>query len=187
MSFKYCISAVEESPIKKFHFSLLFVLLSGKATGVTYINHVLAQLAGDLGTVSAGVGKDFDRYSISLLYGYVPADVSGADPVETIALRQVYNFWKWERVGFHGGVNFFHVLGLQYQSANFRDTPAGYYALGSFRGLLNLGITMDLRERRQFYFEAGLNDIWMTNWVTNRKVVNAGDQVSLGLGFKQSF
>lgn len=155
--------------------------------GVTYVNHFLGQYAGEIGLLSVGLGKDFERYSLSGLYGLVPPDLSGADSIETVAIRQTYRFWDWQRFTFYGGLNIFHVLGLQYQSTKFRDAPEGYYSIGSIRALLNLGAGVQLRESWNFYFEAGMNDIWITNFVSNSDVVNPTDHVSLALGLKKTF
>lgn len=155
--------------------------------GVTYVNHFLGQYAGEIGLLSVGLGKDFERYSLSGLYGLVPPDLSGADSIETVAIRQTYRFWDWQRFTFYGGLNIFHVLGLQYQSTKFRDAPEGYYSIGSIRALLNLGAGVQLRENWNFYFEAGMNDIWITNFVSNSDVVNPTDHVSLALGLKKTF
>lgn len=154
---------------------------------VTYVNHFLGQYAGEIGLLSVGLGKDFERYSLSGLYGLVPPDLSGADSIETVAIRQTYRFWDWQRFTFYGGLNIFHVLGLQYQSTKFRDAPEGYYSIGSIRALLNLGAGVQLRESWNFYFEAGMNDIWITNFVSNSDVVNPTDHVSLALGLKKTF
>lgn len=155
--------------------------------GVTYVNHFLGQYAGEIGLLSVGLGKDFERYSLSGLYGLVPPDLSGADSIETVAIRQTYRFWDWQRFTFYGGLNIFHVLGLQYQSTKFRDAPDGYYSIGSIRALVNLGAGVKLRENWNFYFEAGMNDIWITNFVSNSDVVNPTDHVSLALGLKKTF
>lgn len=121
------------------------------------------------------------------MYGIVPPELSGTDSIETVTLRQTFRLWDWNRLSFYGGLNIFHVLGLQYQSTKFRDTPEGYYSIGSIRGLLNLGLSVGMNRNWNFYFEAGMNDIWITNFVTNSDLVNPTDHVSLGLGLKKSF
>lgn len=154
---------------------------------VTYVNYFLTQLAGEVGFVSLGLGKDFKKYSIAGMYGVVPAEVAGDHSIETVTMRQTYTFFQGNRLSFHGGLNIFHVLGLSYQTTKFRDSPKAYYPIGSIRGLLNLGLTLRMRKERSFYFESGMNDIWITNWITNSSVVDPVDHLSLALGFKQSF
>lgn len=149
----------------------------------------LLQFAGEIGLVSVGLEKNFKRYSIGGLYGTVPAEVSGGPVIETFALRQTYQFGFWKRLDFYGGLNLFHVLGINYQTSKFRDAPKNYYSNASIRALLNLGIAvaMDLQESRSFYFEAGINDLWLANYVANASEINPLDQVSLGMGFKHKF
>lgn len=175
------------SPIKKYLFSFLILISSYRAQSVTYVNHFLGQYAGEIGLISLGLGRDFERYSISGMYGFVPPDLSGADSIETVAIRQTYRFWDWRRLSFYGGMNIFHVLGLQYQATKFRDAPEGYYSIGSIRALINLGVSAEVRNKWGFYFEAGMNDIWIQNFVANTDVVNPSDHVSLGLGLKKKF
>ncbi len=151
------------------------------------MNHFLGQYAGEIGLLSLGLGRDFNRYSLSGMYGFVPPDLSGADAIETVAIRQTYRFWDWRRLSFYGGLNIFHVLGLQYQSTKFRDAPEGYYSIGSIRGLVNLGIKVQIEEGWNFYSEAGMNDIWITNVITSSDQVNPTDHVSMALGLKKDF
>lgn len=156
---------------------------------VTYVDHFTSQFAGEVGLISMGLGKDFKRYSIGGMYGVVPTEVSGGPMIETITLRQTYDFYHWERLTFYGGLNIFHVLGIQYRTEDYGDVPDSYYPIGSIRGLLNLGIAtaFNKQETRIIYFEGGLNDIAIVNYINNSSVVNLGDEVSLGLGFKQRF
>lgn len=153
------------------------------------MNQALLQYAGEIGLASLGVGKEFSRYSIAGLYGIVPSEMSGGPLIETVTVRQTYSFYDWKRMTFYGGLNIFHVLGISYESSEYGDAPKSYYPIGSIRGLVNLGfaLTTNVKETRQFYFEAGLNDIWIVNWLSNNNVVNPGEHVSLGLGIKQRF
>lgn len=156
---------------------------------MTYVDHFITQYAGEVGLASFGLGKEFSRYTISGLYGYVPASFSGTDGIETVAVRQTYNFYSWRKLDFHVGLNIYHVLGISYESSNYGEAPEGYYPIGSIRGLLNLGFSylIDKQEKNIFYFESGMNDIWITNWISNRETVNAIDHVSLAVGYKRRF
>ncbi len=159
------------------------------AYSVTYINHFVSQFAGEIGAVSLGLGKDFKRYSLSGMYGLVPPEMSQGPLIETVALRQTYMFYSWDKIDFYGGLNAFHVLSLQYQSTKFRDAPSDYYSIGSIRALLYGGVAIHMRPQtmRSFYFEAGLNDIWITNWISNSDSIDPSNHVSLAVGFKQRF
>lgn len=147
----------------------------------------LIQVSGEIGLVSLGLEKNFSRYSLGGLYGWVPAEISGGPMIETVTIRQTYRFWDWQKLDFYGGLNIFHVLGLDYQTEDFKDAPKRYYPIGSFRALLNLGIAVRMQPQNTFYFEAGMNDIWIENFVANTDEVNPSNHVSLGMGFKHSF
>jgi len=147
------------------------------------------QIAGDIGTVSLGLEKKFSRYSVGALYGIVPSEVSGGPVIETVTLRQTYLFDEWERLGFYGGLNIFLIMGLDYQTDKFRDAPAMYYPIGGVRALINLGVSFAVgsRELSAFYFELGMNDLWIVNSLTSKDEVNPPDHVTLGLGLKHEF
>lgn len=153
------------------------------------MDHFLSQYAGELGLTSLGLGKDFSRYSISGMYGFVPSSFSGGSDIETVALRQTYGLYSWRRLDFHVGLNVYHVLGVRYESSNYGRPPKGYYPLGSVRMLLNLGLSfkLDKQEKNYFYFESGMNDVWLENWLSNQRTVNSIDHVSLALGYKRRF
>jgi hypothetical protein len=154
---------------------------------VTYVDSSLIQLSGEIGLLSLGLEKNFSRYSIGGLYGLVPGEISGGPVIETVTLRQTYRFWDWKRLGFYGGLNIFHVLGLNYHTEDFRDAPRNYYAIGNLRALLNLGLQVQIKPEKSFYFEAGMNDLWIENYVSNSNAVNPSKHVSLAMGFKHSF
>lgn len=174
--------------IKELIFSVL-CLISTRVLAVTYINHFNTQLAGEIGLIALGLGKEINRYSIGGMYGVVPAEVSGGPVIETVVLRQTYEFYHWKKLNFHLGLNLFHVLGVKYQTQNFGNTPDNYYPNASIRGLLNLGISanLDRVEKRLFYFETGLNDIAIVDFINNYKVLRADEEFSLALGIKQRF
>lgn len=156
---------------------------------MTYVNHFVSQFAGEIGLLSMGLGKEFTKYSLSGMYGVVPTEYSEGPLIETVTVRQTYLLYDWRRIDFYGGLNIYHVLSLKYQSSKFKDAPAEYYPIGGIRGIIygGMAINMNPRRGRSFYFEAGLNDIWLTNWVSNNETVNAFDHGSLALGFKQFF
>ncbi|MBA2405095.1 MAG: hypothetical protein H0V66_10025 [Bdellovibrionales bacterium] len=156
---------------------------------VTYVDQGLLQFAGEIGLMSVGLEKNFNRYSLGGLYGVVPAEVAGGPLIETFTLRQTYQFGHWKRFDFYSGLNIFHVLGLDYQTSKFKDAPQGYYPIGSIRAILNLGLNIAItkNEERSFYFEAGMNDLWITNSIASSEEVNPTDFFSLGMGFKHRF
>jgi hypothetical protein len=165
------------------------IVFCNKAWGVTYIDHANVQYAGELGLFSMGLGRQFARYSIGGMYGFVPSGMAGGTHIETIAIRQTYSFFQGNKIGFYGGLNIFHVLSLQYETAKYGDSPERYYPIGSIRGLLNLGSSfgIDRGLKTKIYFEAGLNDLWIVNYLTNRDVINPTNHISLGIGLKHTF
>ena len=147
------------------------------------------QFAGEVGFLSLGLGKEFNRYSIGGMYGLVPSGMSGTKTLETVTIRQTYTFVEWRRFDFHVGLNIFHVLGVTYQASHYGESPKDYYQIGSIRGLLNLGFSLQLDKERKrfFYFEGGMNDMWFENWLANHDVINPSNHLSLGMGYKRRF
>ncbi len=144
---------------------------------------------GEVGLVSVGAERNFSRYSLGGLYGIVPSEYSEGPVIETVTLRQTYRFYDWERISTYIGLNIYHVLGLDYQSDKFRDAPESYYQIGGLRALVNLGMEVQVgaRELGSFYTEAGMNDLWIVNSLSNQDSVNPFDHISLALGFKHDF
>lgn len=159
------------------------------AYGISYVNHMNSQFADEVGLVSLGLGKELRRYSIGGMYGFVPTEISGGPFIETVTIRQTYEFYHWKKLSFHLGLNIFHVLGVKYHTHDYGSTPKNYYSNGSVRGILNFGISanLDKKEKRLFYFEVGLNDLAIANLINNSAVIEADQELSLGLGIKQRF
>lgn len=178
----------EEFNIRELIFSIV-ILISFSAYGITYVNHLNTQFAGEIGLFSLGLGKEFKRYSVGGMYGVVPSELSGGPLIETVALRQTYEFYHWKKLYFHLGVNLFHVLGVKYQTNNYGNTPKNYYPNASLRGLLNLGLSanLDKKEKSLFYFETGLNDLAIVDFLNNSEVLRLDEEFSLALGLKQRF
>jgi hypothetical protein len=146
-------------------------------------------MMGEVGLISVGAERNFSRYSIGGLYGIVPSEYSEGPVIETVALRQTYRYYDWDRISTYVGLNIYHIFGLDYQSDKFRDSPGNYYQLGGFRGLVNLGLEIEVGsdELGSFYTEAGMNDLWIVNILTNRNSVNPLEHISLAMGFKHHF
>lgn len=183
---------MEGSPINSLisKLSFGFLLIASQAWGIPYIDHANLQVAGEVGVLSAGLGKNITpRYSLGVMYGIVPKEFSQTDMIETVTLRQTYRFYDWDRMEFYGGLNIYHVLGLRYETSKFREAPNSYYPINGFRGLFNLGtsIAIDQKRETRFYFEGGINDLWLVNIATNSETVSFVDHASLALGWKTSF
>lgn len=143
-----------------------------------------------MGFAAFGLGHTFNsHYTLGMMYGIVPRDVADAPSIETLTIRQTYRLYDWDRMAFYLGGNVYHVLGVKFQASRYGDAPRNYYPVGSLRMLLNIGasVYVDHRRANAFYVEAGLNDIWLTNTLSNRESVNPSDHVSLAVGLKQDF
>ncbi len=159
-----------------------------------FADHVKFQYAGEIGTIATGIGKNFGSfYSLDFFYGYVPEAIGGTE-IETFSLKNDFklfnsNFFKTSQ-DYYFGVNIYHVTSLRYQTSRGRSFPDEYYRLGSVRALFYLGI--DIRSNKKYrnhsgFFEAGINDIVLTNYINNSDVINPLDYASLALGYKFDF
>jgi len=151
------------------------------------------QFAGEIGAYSMGVTKKIKSwYELSFLFGVTPRSVSKTKSIETFSFKQDFFFLTKDLDGLttrlYTGVNIFHTTGLKHQASKFRDTPSGYYPINSIRGLLALGLQVSLPERPQnsYFFEMGMNDIWIVNSFIN-KSIKPSDYISMALGFNFNF
>lgn len=166
--------------------SLFFIRIQNCSAG-DYLDFYLIQFAGEIGLLSGGVGRRFSNYEISGMYGIVPAGVSRVGSIETIALRQTLNIYQKFNFKFYIGLNVFHVLGLDYQTGSYRDVPQNYYATGATRVLMSLGTIFYFNKNEGIYFESGITDIWVENYIRNQSTINPSDHLSLSLGYKSHF
>lgn len=177
--------------IRKYIISLvLFIPISANAYFVDYLK---VQYAGEIGLFSAGIGKNVtENYSVEYFHGYVPEDIGGHE-IETFSFKNNYSVFGYERWGYYGdlyiGVNLYHVTGLEYQTSRHSSFPEVYYRVGSIRGLFYTGISLNsTKVSNHFgYFESGVNDIVLINYLNNTDVINLFDFVSLGLGYGYKF
>lgn len=177
-------------PIKKLVFSIFILTTSHSFAKVTYVNHFLSQFAGEIGLVSVGLGKNIsEKYNLAFYYGIVPEAVSKANTIETFAFKQTYDFYDFDRSRFYIGLTIYHALGLNYQTSKYGVSPDGYYPIGSIRGLIFLGssILTNTSSKTSMYFEAGVNDIWITNFLNYHEEVSLMEMASLALGIKKEF
>ena len=177
----------EGYPIRKYLFSLLLTFHCQAATN--YLDLINSQFAGEIGLISVGAGREFGRYSLGLMYGIVPTEISLGRQLETVTFRQTYRLFDWSRFSFHTGLNIYHVLGLEYETHKYGEAPRRYYPIGSVRGILSFGASffLDKARRDSFYFETGMNDMWIMNWLSNFGEINPADHLSMGIGFKIKF
>jgi hypothetical protein len=162
---------------------LIINLIGSQICYANYLDFYILQFAGEIGLLSAGVGRTFARYEIAVMYGVVPAGISRADTIETIALRQAYFFNQKIYIG----LNVFHLLGLDYQTGSYRDVPQNYYAIGSIRALANLGFQFKTSNKESIFIESGLSDIWIENSIRNNKTINPINHLSVAIGIRKDF
>lgn len=179
-----------------FHFKILALvfLLAATPARAYFLDYFKVQHAGEIGEVALGVGKRFGPvYSLEYLHGTV-TEATGGTRITTLALKNNFDFYPFEYkdfyLDFYAGVMIFHVTGLRYQTRRVRQYPASYYSMGSLRGQLYLGAKGRWRRAspHQFYYEAGLNDVWLVKKLRNGSdAVNPFDYVALALGYNYLF
>lgn len=164
-------------------------------TGTTqahFVDGMRLQYAGETGFLSLGINKLItENYQLSFLYGYTPNTFS-EKVIETIALKQDYffshNHYRKYHYDFYTGLNIYHVIGIRYQSSRAGESPDNYYPIASIKGLFYLGLEAYEREMpSRYYFEMGMNDTWILNYIQNSDVLDARDYVSLAIGYKYLF
>ena len=156
-----------------------------------YLDHMKIQYAGDIGFLSIGIGKDVtSRYSFDFFYGYVPTEIGGSE-IQTYTLKNNYSLIKNSiatyKYDIYSGLSLYHVIGLRYQTSRFANFPRNYYRLSSIRAQVYLGGNLEYNKRNSFYFEAGVNDIWLINYINNKDTLNLNDYIALALGWMKPF
>ncbi len=172
-------------------FSLYLILTYSSASFAYFIDHLKLQYAGEIGLVSIGMGKQVTpSYSFDFFYGYVPESMDNNE-IETFAFKNYYDVTSFgaftKEINFYGGINLYHVIGLKYQTSRLSSYPRSYYRMASIRALLFLGLNMNHRKNTKFYFESGVNDIWLINYANNAESLNISDYISHAFGWTYIF
>lgn len=172
---------------------LVLALVCSLNSSAYMIDHLKFQYAGEIGTYAIGLGKQFsENYSLDLFHGRVPQSVGGVE-IDTYALKSNFSLFRHvlDPVIFYTyyGVNVYHVTGLDYQASRHSSYPDSYYRVGSIRALLFIGEKVRFGEelKNEVYFESGLNDVVIINYLNNSDVINPFDFVSLALGYTYIF
>ncbi|MBG58918.1 MAG: hypothetical protein CMJ16_00520 [Peredibacter sp.] len=175
-----------------FKLLLLPFILCVSAHGY-FLDYLKMQHAGEIGELALGVGKKFNRiYSLDYMHGIVREETGGTT-IETIALKNNFQLYRFSHVfsyiDLYSGLAAYHVTGLKYQASRNNNYPERYYRIGSIRGLFYLGLKGALEEatKHEGFFEAGINDIWIENYVNSPSTVNLFGYVSLALGYSYIF
>lgn len=157
-------------------------------------NRVKTQVAGNIGVVSAGFGKEFlnGRLNSSLIIGYVPKFVGKTEIVtfsqkntfrgrnfETVALKQFYPTVGFS-INMESGNNSFLILPDRY--------PKGYYStnaitFGLFSGIVYQGKVWEGSkiERLEYFAEVGTLAMYVYYSMESKKYFNP-DIFSLAIG-----
>lgn len=170
----------------------LAFLLCGSAKAY-FLDYFKAQHAGEIGELALGFGKRFGKvYSLDYLHGLV-REQTGGTTITSIAIKNNFDLWRIfagrAYLDLYAGITVYHVTGLRYQARRINRYPDSYYSIGSIKGLLYLGAKGGLKKNspHQFYFESGINDLWLVNSVANPETVNPADYVSLAAGYAYLF
>lgn len=180
--------------IQKLHiniltFSLLLCSFNVNAANF-FVDRLKVQFAGEIGLASVGAGVDISKtHTFDLFYGIVPHSIGG-DFIETYSIKNehhypYFDFSKNLNFAPYFGLNIFHVIGLKYQTSRLNNYPRNYYRTSSIRLLPYLGVEYkyDMKKSENYYFEMGINDIWLINLYNNHEVLDYKDYISLALGY----
>ena len=89
------------------------------------------------------------------------------------------------------GTSLLYVNGKNLNSGQSKSYPINYYALTSWRGLLYWGVEIIqgylFDNKKGFFIESAINDVWLINYLNNREQVNFTKYVSLALGWNYYF
>jgi len=166
-----------------------------KATGKHL--YIKAQYAGNLGLVSAGIGKEFsDIYSMDLSYGYLPKFINGAR-VHTFSVKTAFLIKKFTLSGIQSA---FH-LGASINYAITQNTflrypayyPEGYYLPNALHlcPFIRIGAEFPRKDKKYnkitVYSEIGTVEYEIYNAIRD-KGVKFYDiwNISLGLSFHRT-
>lgn len=149
-------------------------------------SHLIFQYAGDIGKYSAGYGHRFNKYyTLSGHYGFVPSN-KRQNKIETYTVKNTLDLYEigYKNLSFrfYTGAALFHVPGNKYKTQSLSTTEANYYRQSSIRGQLYIGNNVSYGNQVSFYWESGINDIWIIN-SSNNDSIDPKNHISLALGF----
>lgn len=136
--------------------------------------------------------KPKEWYDLTIMYGVTPREVSHTKMIESFGLKQDFFFYNKNIdqliTRLYMSLNLYHTTGLKLKAEKFRDAPNRYYPINSIRGLLSLGVqlTQEKRKRNSYFFEMGMNDLWIINY-WNNKTLKAEDYISMAFGINYNF
>ena len=147
------------------------------------------QHAGEIGFYALGLSHNFNSvYSFEIFHGIVPAYMNQR-AIETASIKNNFNMFVFskERISnlVYSGISFYHVKGKRYEPNVSTRAPHNYYRQGSIRGQLYLGISSMIsgRNGHGLYFESGVNDIVLINYINNSHYIDIQKYTFLALGY----
>ena len=137
-------------------------------------NYFVAQTAGYLGFIAMGMGRDYQRHTISALLGYVPEGIGG---VEIWQLSLKYEWHPFTAIPLEDQRNntklnpFYIGMSLIYGMHNdlFVDEPGqypdGYYPPTALRSTLNMGVSLIYGKKYTLFVEYAALDTGLVAYV----------------------
>lgn len=165
--------------------------------------HVVVQVAGGLGMVSAGAGYSYlnDKVDTDILLGYVPKKFAGST-LTLASAKLLYSPFtvrisdKWQVKPVSVGAYFSYTHGTINDEERGQYTRDYYWWSSDTRyGPLVGGRITFVRPTKatsrprnvSFYYDLSTNDLYLQSYVTNTKGLNLGQILVLGLGLKADF
>lgn len=166
---------------------------------------IVAQYAGNIGAVSAGVewsyGKN-GRWGTSILFGYIPRYYSSCSKATTTLKQRFtpYTIDINEHIvfkPFECGLFLNTIINGEFWVKEPSKYPDGYYGFATrVRTNIYIGQRLDLLLPKKYseqikslslYYELSTCDFHIVSYATNSKYLDLGDLFCLGLGMKVNF
>ena len=137
-------------------------------------NYLVAQSAGYLGFIAAGMGRDYQGHTISTLLGYVPEGIGGVE-IWQLSLKYewhpftdlpVYDQNKNIRLDpFYVGMSLIYGMHTDLFVDEPKHYPDGYYPPTALRSTLNMGIALLYGKQYTLFLEYTVLDTGLVAYV----------------------
>ncbi len=160
--------------------------------------HLKGQFAGDIGFLSAGIGRSFfeERLETDIFFGYLPESIGGVQVVTTAIKASYVPFspvktavMEWQAL--KTGWQLSYTFGKDYFAKEPRDRyPKSYYGFSTALHLyFFLGGQVDFgrvhkTKRFGFYYEAGATGEYIISYVSNPDYLSLNKIFNLALGIR---
>ena len=174
----------------KFFLKKIILLCFMSFTNIAYsASYFKIQHAGEIGYYSLGLSHNFNYvYSLEIFHGIVPAYMNQR-AIETVSIKNNFNMFIFTKERtlnkIYSGISFYHVKGKRYDPNTSTTAPNNYYRKGSIRAQLYLGVSTMItgRSSHGLYFESGVNDIVLINYVNNLQNIEIQKYTFLAVGY----